>query len=97
MTITINDRRREPAAGPATAGVRDMGSDSDHVLVKATRPFVGDEGFKDERSEPFKVHRRRLAELKANGLAEEHVEEPAAKSAPPPENKMAPAPANKAK
>ncbi len=75
-----------------------MGSDSDHVLVKAKRPFVGDEGFKDERSEPFRVHRRRLAELAANGLAEEHVEEaPVAKSAPLPANKMAPAPANKAR
>lgn len=75
-----------------------MATESDHVLVKATRPFEGDEGYKDERSEPFRVHRRRLAELAANGLVEEHVEvEPDAKSAPPPANKMAPAPANKAR
>lgn len=74
-----------------------MASESDHVLVKAKRPFEGDEGYKDEHSEPFRVHRRRLAELKANDLAHEHIEEPVAKSAPPPANKMAPAPANKAR
>lgn len=72
------------------------GNESDHVLVKAKRPFDGDEGFKCPNSKPFKVRRRRFAELKANDLVEAH-DEPAEKQAPAPENKMAEAPANKAR
>lgn len=72
-------------------------NESDRVMVKAKRPFDGAEGYKDETSAPFEVSRRRMAELKANGLVEEHEEKPAAKRAPEPENKMASAPANKAK
>ena len=44
---------------------------SDIVLVKAVRPFDGAEGFKSKGSPPFKVLRRRAAELLANGLVEE--------------------------
>ncbi|KQO87332.1 hypothetical protein ASF33_02360 [Methylobacterium sp. Leaf92] len=69
--------------------------DADHVTVKALRPFDGAEGYKDEASQPFSVHSRRAAELKANGLVEECAPEPAAKAAPAPENKMAVEPANK--
>ncbi|WP_070998823.1 hypothetical protein [Methylobacterium sp. C1] len=68
---------------------------ADHVLVRAVRPFEGAEGHKDESSPPFRVHRRRAAELKANGLVEHH-DEPEAKAAPVPQNKMAAEPANKA-
>ncbi len=68
---------------------------ADHVMVKAVRPFEGAEGHKDESSPPFRVHRRRAAELKANGLVEHH-DEPEAKAAPVPQNKMAAEPANKA-
>lgn len=69
--------------------------DADHVTVKAVRPFDGVEGYKDERSQPFSVHSRRAAELKANGLVEECAPEPAIKAAPVPDNKMAAEPANK--
>ncbi|KQO86046.1 hypothetical protein ASF33_05205 [Methylobacterium sp. Leaf92] len=69
--------------------------DADHVTVKAVRPFDGAEGYKDEASQPFSVHSRRAAELKANGLVEEYAPEPAVKAAPAPENKMAVEPANK--
>ena len=68
---------------------------ADHVLVRAVRPFEGAEGHKDESSQPFRVHRRRAAELKANGLIEHH-DESEAKAAPVPQNKMAAEPANKA-
>lgn len=68
---------------------------ADHVMVKAVRPFEGAEGHKDESSPPFRVHRRRAAELKANGLVEHH-DEPEAKAAPAPQNKMAAEPHNKA-
>lgn len=67
---------------------------ADHVTVRAVRPFEGVEGPKDEASAPFRVHTRRAAELKANGLVEEVG--PVAKAAPAPENKMAAEPANKA-
>lgn len=67
--------------------------ETDQVLVKAKRPFEGDEGFKDENSAPFSVSRRRFAELKANGLVEETKAE--AKQAPAPANKMAQTPVNK--
>ncbi|GAA0262666.1 hypothetical protein LNAOJCKE_5189 [Methylorubrum aminovorans] len=69
--------------------------DADHVTVKAVRPFDGAEGYKDEASQPFSVHSRRAAELKANGLVEECTPEAAIKAAPAPENKMAVEPANK--
>jgi hypothetical protein len=69
--------------------------DADHVTVKAVRPFDGAEGYKDEASQPFSVHSRRAAELKANGLVEEYAPKPAVKAAPAPENKMAVEPANK--
>ena len=72
------------------------GNDSDQVMVKAKRPFEGDEGFKDDRSEPFSVSRRRRAELKANDLVEDY-DETSAKQAPAPDNKMAKEPANKVK
>ncbi|CAO4179459.1 hypothetical protein CLBKND_03417 [Methylorubrum aminovorans] len=68
---------------------------TDHVTVKAVRPFDGAEGYKDEASTPFSVHSRRAAELKANGLVEECAPEPAVKAAPASENKMAAEPANK--
>ena len=68
---------------------------ADHVMVRAIRPFEGVEGHKDEASEPFRVHSRRAAELKANGLVEDAPAAPATRAAPEPENKMAPEPANK--
>lgn len=75
-----------------------MSQDSDdagHVMVKAVKHFVGDEGMKDETSAPFKVTRRRAADLKANRLVQDHVE-PRVKVAPVTENKMQPQPENKA-
>ncbi|ACK82463.1 hypothetical protein [Methylorubrum extorquens] len=69
--------------------------DADHVTVKAVRPFDGAEGYKDEASQPFSVHSRRAAELKANGLVEECAPPPAVKAAPAPDNKMAAEQANK--
>ena len=69
--------------------------ESDQVKVKAKRPFEGVEGYKDERSAPFSVDRRRAAELKASGLVDE-LKDGGAKQAPTAENKMAEPPTNKA-
>lgn len=82
---------------------------TEEIRVKALRTFEGEEGFKTPGSEPFTVgSRRRLADLKANGLVEELdgeaavVGDPGAatgaegKKAPSPANKKAPEPNNKA-
>lgn len=74
-------------------------SEDNKVMVKAIRPFEGEEGFKNSESEAFPVSRQRAADLKANGLVEEVGAKAAKhdeKSAEAPDNKAAPAPANKA-
>lgn len=48
-----------------------MNVQENQILVKALRPFEGEEGFKSSGSEPFHVTRQRFAELNANGLVME--------------------------
>lgn len=75
---------------------------TEKVLIKALRPFEGEEGYKDENSEPFEVNSRRYSELKANGLAakadgeDDDTDDGGQKQAEEPANKKAAEPANKA-
>lgn len=64
-------------------------SDANIVMVKALRPFEGEEGFKSPESEPFEVSRQRFADLKANGLVAEATGEAEQKPAAKASNKAA--------